>query len=131
MTLTPLITKVVNSNQKCAAFSKYLHGFAHDLVALLSLQILIFFSNNFTILLSNGALKHLELLRLLGLQLIRLVAGDGALDIVELSQSLESDDALLIIIGLGSLGSSNAATLVLGEDVGGARDLRSRTTLAF
>ena len=54
------------------------------------------------------------------------------MDIVELSQSLESDDALLIILdGLGGLSSSHTATLVLGEDVGGARNLRSRTTLAF
>lgn len=116
------------------AFSNYLHGSAHDLIALLSFEILSVFVlyGSLSLLFTLSTLKHLKLLSFLGRDLISSVAGNCALDIVELSKSFEGDDALLVIFdSLGSLGLGDTATLVLGEDVGGAGDLGSRTTLAL
>ena len=115
------------------AFSNYLHGSAHDLIALLSFEILSVFVlySSLTLLLTLSTLKHLEFLGFLGRDLISSVAGNCALDIVELSESFEGDDALLVILSLSSLGLGDATTLVLREDVGGAGDLGSRTTLAL
>jgi len=62
---------------------------------------------------------------------IRYISGDRALNVVELAKALNGDYALSVFLDfLVSLALLHLLHLVLGEDVGGAGDLRRGATLA-